>query len=114
MVRHKNDYGYWEDVDRLPIPGCSCNKCTRAADRNAERQARRAQRRRSAGRIADIAITGAVAASGIIAEPPIDTVAQAGDAYEQGRNSLVENRDPYLDEQTRAANDRKGGSSKRR
>lgn len=46
MVRHKNDYGYWEEVDRLPIPGCSCNKCTRAADRDAERQSRRSQRRR--------------------------------------------------------------------
>jgi hypothetical protein len=30
MVRHKNDHGYWENVDRLPIPGCSCDKCGRA------------------------------------------------------------------------------------
>ncbi len=45
MVRHKNDYRYWEEIDSLPVPGCSCNKCTRAADREVERQSRRSQRR---------------------------------------------------------------------
>ncbi|GIH62862.1 hypothetical protein Msi02_36790 [Microbispora siamensis] len=41
MVRHKNDYGCWENVDRLPVPGCACLKCSNAADRDAQRSQRR-------------------------------------------------------------------------
>jgi len=113
MVRHKNDYGYWENVDRLPIPGCACNKCINAADREAQRSQRRG-RRGGAGRAAEGLVAGAAFLGGLAAQPPADNVMQAGDAYDQARQGLVENRDEYLDEQTRAANDRKGGSSKRR
>ncbi len=113
-VRHKNEYGYWEEVDRLPIPGCSCSKCSRAADRDAERQSRRSQRRRDVGKAAEAAVTIVTAFNGLIAEPPVDQVYNAGDAYDQSRSSRVDKRDEYLDEQTRAANDRKGGSSRRR
>jgi hypothetical protein len=30
MVRHKNSYGRWENLDRLPVRDCSCDKCERA------------------------------------------------------------------------------------
>ena len=36
MVRHKNDYGYWENVDRLPVPGCGCDKCSQAKRRSSQ------------------------------------------------------------------------------
>ena len=55
MVRHKNGYGFWEELDRLPVPGCSCNKCIRAADRDAERETRRSQRQSRGGTTNDTA-----------------------------------------------------------
>lgn len=30
MVRHKNRYGYWEDLDSLPVRDCACNECIAA------------------------------------------------------------------------------------
>lgn len=41
-IRHKNQWGYTEYVDRLPVPGCDCNKCSKA----------REKRNRSIGRTA--------------------------------------------------------------
>jgi hypothetical protein len=59
-------------------------------------------------------VTAVTALSGLMAEPPADQIYSAGDAYDQARFSLADgdNRDRYLDEQTRVANDRKGGSSR--
>ena len=63
------------------------------------------------GRFAEGIVTAVTAFSGLNAPPPVDQVYNAGDAYDQSRSSVVDNRDEYLDEQTRAANNRKGSSS---
>ena len=105
MVRHKNQYGRWENIDRLPVRDCGCDKCENARNRRGNGRARR---------ITESAIGAAVAFGGVVAEPPVKGVLDTGDAYERSRSSVVDNRDEYLDEQTRAANDRKGGSSRRR
>lgn len=81
----------------------------------AEKRQSRGRRRGGAGRAAaESIITGVTVISGMGAQPPADMPYQAADAYDQARSSLVANRDEYLDEQTRAANDRNGGSSRRR
>lgn len=46
-IRHKNQYGYVEYVDRLPVPDCCCNKCLNAASRQAARDAERAARQQN-------------------------------------------------------------------
>lgn len=80
-----------------------------------KQQRKRGGRRRGGVRtVAEGIVTGVTAFSGLRAEPPVDQVYSAADAYDQSRSSVVDNRDEYLDEQTRATNDRKGGSGKRR
>lgn len=83
-------------------------KRDRASDR-AERQRRGDGP--SVGKFVKTGITVAVGIGGILAEPPSTEILEPGDAYERSRSSLVDNRDEYLDEQTRAANERKSGSS---
>lgn len=83
----------------------------------AKQQAEKRQKRGGRGArraFVEGAVTGVTAFSGLIAEPPVDQAFNAGDAYDQSRSSVVDNRDEYLEEQTRAVNDRKGGSSGRR
>jgi hypothetical protein len=59
MVRHKNSYGRWENLDRLPVRDCSCDKCENARSRQSS------GRRRGGGAIArGIAAAGIVGAVG--------------------------------------------------
>lgn len=36
-IKHKNPSGYTEYVDRLPVPGCCCNKCLKAEQKSSNR-----------------------------------------------------------------------------
>ena len=94
---------------------CLCFDCLcKSGSQRSERGSR--GRHSGAGRVAEGVVTAVTAFSGLIAEPPSDQIYDAEDAYEQARYSLSDgdNRDKYLDEQTRAANDRKGGSGRQR
>jgi|GEM_PF-5958353 len=99
-----------------------CKRCRRdnpatALQNDRDRRERRSGNRNGgggAGRVVGGIVTAATAFGGMTAEPPVDQVYNAGDAYDQSRSSVVENRDEYLDEQTRASGDRRRGSSRRR
>jgi hypothetical protein len=98
-----------------------CKKCRRdnpatALQNDRDRRERRGGGNRSGGvgRVVGGIVTAATAFGGMTAEPPVDQIHNASDAYERSRSSLVDNRDEYLDEQTRAAGDRRSGSSEPR
>jgi hypothetical protein len=53
-----------------------------------DRASDRAERNRRSGWIAEGIATGAVVATGMFAQPPVDAVYQADDAYGQARSNL--------------------------
>lgn len=99
MVRHKNQYGYWENLDSLPVRDCTCSAC------------RRARRGERAGAIAEAVVIGGLTLGGAVANPQQNSSDTQSNWADSTAYQERDRRSEDIDRETRAANERHHGTS---
>jgi len=121
MVMHQNSYGYWEDLDYLPVRDCCCDMCIEAAKLEDEESSSYDVARR-AGKVAGGIISAAIGIHGAIGNPGLAAGALPGhqqDAQESAtmwknaaRDEQRDRQSRDMDGETRAAGNRRRWSGK--